>query len=509
MSTGTDNIRIAKNTIVVYLRLIITAVIGLITSRYVLQILGASDFGLYSVIGGVIALFTFISASLQATTVRFINYEMGKPAGNLMQVFNTARQIHILFAILIFIAAEIIGIYYIQHFLNVESGKMEDAFFIFHVSLAAACLGIINVPYQGLFVAHELFSHVACIDIITVILKLLMVLFLFYSDGNVLRIYALGMSLLTIFSFIVYHYLCQRYWPSIVKYKIAKDKKQHKDILVFNSYTLLNTASLMGRNQGSNLLINYFFGTVVNAAYTISNTVHIYVNTFAGCFDQAAAPQITQSLSRGDNQRALYLVNHTCRVCILLVEIVYFTLMADLDFVLRLWLGENIPDKTTVFCHLTLLLAVISATSGGLTQYIIGVGRLKRFSFTTAILYALALIVGTLLYRQGAAAYTIISLFLIVDSINRCFQLMYLRNMTNFPVSTFLRAAYARPAIIFIIGSLMVYGYQHLHIASTSTHIIGMIVFCVFISIIVFYIGLYAVERNKIMSNIIKKWKHE
>ena len=126
MSAETNNIRIAKNTIIVYLRLAITAIIGLLTSRYVLQALGASDFGLYSVIGGVIALFTFISASLQATTVRFINYEMGKPAGDLALVFNTTRQIHILFSIIIFIVAEIIGIYYIQNLLNVESDKIDE-----------------------------------------------------------------------------------------------------------------------------------------------------------------------------------------------------------------------------------------------------------------------------------------------------------------------------------------------------------------------------------------------
>jgi O-antigen/teichoic acid export membrane protein len=198
MSSSKDNIRIAKNTIVVYIRLIVTAVIGLLTSRYVLQILGASDFGLYSVIGGVIAMFTFISVSLQATTVRFINYEMGKQNSDLNKVFNTARQIHVFFAVIIFLIAELVGMYYIQHYLNVDSSKLSDAYYVFHVSIVAACIGIVNVPYQGLLVAHEKFFYVACIDIFNVICKLLMVLMLLYMDGDVLRLYALSMSLLTI-----------------------------------------------------------------------------------------------------------------------------------------------------------------------------------------------------------------------------------------------------------------------------------------------------------------------
>ena len=506
MSRSNENIRIAKNTLVVYARLIITAIIGLVTSRYVLQILGASDFGLYSVIGGIIALFTFISGSLQATSVRFINFEMGKPHGDLNEIFSTSRQIHIFFSLIIFVLAEIVGVLYILQYLNVAAEKIPDALYVFHVSLIATCLGIINIPYQGMLVAYERFGIIAVIDILNVIFKLLLVIFLIHYGGNALRLYALGMSLLTISSFLIYLFICKKNWPEVVKWKFARDKQKHKEMLIFNNYTLLTTVSLLTRNQGSNMLINFFFGTVVNAAYAISNTIHVYVNTFAGCFDQASSPQITQSLSKGDNERALYLVNHTCRICLLLVEIIYFIAIADVDLMLYLWLGDRVPSGTNVFSFLTLFLAIVSASSGGLVQYINAIGRLKWYSISISVLYFIALCFGLLLYQHGYAAYTIIILFIIADSVNRAIQLFLLNKMTSFPVKRFIKEAYLRPLMVFIIGLCVVYTYRQFLISSLAVKLIFTTLIGIIMIFTAFYIGLYPVERKKIISHIKSKF---
>jgi O-antigen/teichoic acid export membrane protein len=507
MAANKDNIKIAKNTVVVYVRLIVTAIVGLLTSRYVLQILGASDFGLYSVIGGVIAMFTFIAGSLQATTIRFINYEMGRPDGDVNRIFNTVLQIHVLFAIVIFVLAEVLGLYYIYNYLNVESGKLDDALFVFHCSMTVACLGIVNVPYQGLLIAHEKFFLSACIDIVNVLCKLIMVFMLFFATGNVLRLYAIGMSLLTFLSFMAYFVACRICWPSEIRQKLVKSIAQHKEILIFNNYTLLSTASLMARNQGSNLLINYFFGTVVNAAYVISNMVLVYVNMFAGCFDQASAPQITQNLSRGDRDRTLYLVNHTCRICILLVEIVYFAMMADLDFILHLWLGERVPESTDTFCHLTLLLAVVSATSGGLAQYINAIGRLKWFSIWMSTWYMIGLVVAVFLYKNHVDATSILIVFIVADLVNRVCQLLLLRRLSKFPVLSFVREAYLRPMIVFVIGCGILFAYQNVGVQGSLWRFTGIVSIAVLMALIVFYIGMYKNERIKIQHVIINKIK--
>lgn len=480
--------------------------VGLFTSRFVLQALGVSDYGLYNVVGGVISMFTFISGSLSATTTRFINYEMGKPNGNTNRIFNISNVLHICFAILILILAESIGIYYIDNYLNVEAGKEADAMFVFQVSTIVACIGIINVPYQSLFIAHEKFSLIAIVDILNTVIRLALVLLLFLYNGNVLRLYAVFMSVMTIVTFIAYHYYSYRYWPATVKIKIIKEFKLYKDLLVFNNYNLLGTASLVARNQGSNMLINFFFGTAVNAAYAIANNVQTYVNIFIGNFDTAAGPQITQNVSSGKVQESLSLVYRTCRICILLMTIVYFPLFVELEFILRIWLG-NVPKGTSTFCVFTLLIAVVSSTSGGLTQFINGYGKIKWFKIQYSILYLLCIPVGFTLFKMGMPAYYITVLFVISDVLSRINQLLLLRKLMNFSISKFLKEAYLRPTIVFAMMLIYSFVYRYLGINVPIYHIIGIVITFLIAIVTAFFIGLNKIERVKMKNVIINKIK--
>jgi len=230
-SSMVNNKRIAKNTIVVYIRLIVVTIIGLFTSRLVLQRLGVSDYGLYSVVGGVIAMFSVISGSMSGTTIRFLNYEIGRKDGTPNKIFNLCNVIHIAFAIGILILAETIGLFYIFNYLNVEPGKEGDAMFVFQVSTIVACVGIINVPYQSVFIAKEKFLLLAIIDIVYAFLKLGLVgLLLLYQGENALRLYSIIMSLSTFLSFIIYHYLCYKYWPKLVGWRFFKKFRLYKEI---------------------------------------------------------------------------------------------------------------------------------------------------------------------------------------------------------------------------------------------------------------------------------------
>lgn len=480
--------------------------VGLFTSRFVLQALGVSDYGLYNVVGGVISMFTFISGSLAATTTRFINYEMGKPDGDTNRIFNISNVLHICFAILILILAESIGIFYINNYLNVELGKEADAMFVFQVSTIVACIGIINVPYQSLFIAHEKFSLIAIVDILNTVIRLALVLLLFLYNGNVLRLYAVFMSVMTIVTFIAYHYYSYRYWPATVKIKIIKEFKLYKELLVFNNYNLLGTASLVARNQGSNMLINFFFGTAVNAAYAIANNVQTYVNIFIGNFDTAAGPQITQNVSSGKVQESLNLVYRTCRICILLMTIVYFPLFVELEFILRIWLG-NVPEGTSTFCVFTLLIAVVSSTSGGLTQFINGYGKIKWFKIQYSILYLLCIPVGFALFKMGMPAYYITVLFVISDVLSRINQLLLLKKLMNFSISKFLKEAYLRPTIVFSMMLIYSFVYRYLEVNAPIYHIIGIVITFLIAIVIAFFIGLNKVERVKMKNVIINKIK--
>ena len=219
--TTSDNKRIAKNTIIVYVRLIVTTIIGLLTSRFVLQALGVSDFGLYNVVGSIIGMFAFISASLSTTTIRFLNYEKGKPDGDMNRMFNICNVLHLAMAIIVLILFELCGIWYINGYLNVTPGKEMDAMFVFQVSTVACCLGIMNVPYSSLYNVHEKFLFPSVLGILNTSLKFICVLILLYYPGNRLRMYALAMSLLTVSDFVIYHLLSYRNWRPIVRWSFV------------------------------------------------------------------------------------------------------------------------------------------------------------------------------------------------------------------------------------------------------------------------------------------------
>lgn len=499
-----NNKRIAKNTLVIYIRLFLSIIVGLLTSRYVLLSLGASDYGLYNVVGSIIAMYAFISGSLSSTTIRFLNYEMGKPNGNLNKIFNVCNVLHISLAILILFISETFGIWYINNYLNVAPGKEADAMFVFQVSIVVSCIGIVNVPYQSLFNVHENFLFPAILDILVQLVKLAFVFLLLIYNGNSLRFYALSMSMLTFIYFIVYHLTAYRKWRDIIRWSFVDKWTEYKEIVTYNNYTILQTLATTARNQGSNILINLFFGTIVNAAYAIANTLQNYVVMFMGIMDGASAPQITQSIASNDMGRGMYLAKKVCRFCILLCELVALPLYVEMDLILRLWLS-NPPEGTTIFCRLILLIAIVAATSAGMFQLINASGKVKWFRISVSVCFLSSLPIGYLLFTFGMPSYTILVLFILSDIFNRIIFLVLMRYILNFNIREFLHEAYFRPFVIFLIMFFFVCAYTNIGLTTTFQHVIGFFLTLMFSSFIIFYVGLKNSERRKIYNTFLSR----
>ena len=225
-----DNRRIAGNTMVIWGRMLAIIVIGLLCTRFMFQALGASDVGLYTVVGGIIAMLGFLSSAMTATTRRYINIEMGKPDGNPNKVFNICLSLHIGLALVIFLLAETLGMYYVLHWLKVAPGKLPDAIFVFQVSIVTACLNIVNMPYQALMESFEKFLQTSLIDIASNLLRLVLCIVLLHYNGNGLRFYALLMCAMTVCSMALYHLYCYRHWPEIIRKRRYKDKALYREI---------------------------------------------------------------------------------------------------------------------------------------------------------------------------------------------------------------------------------------------------------------------------------------
>lgn len=507
MSDSQDNRRIAKNTLIVYINMFICALIGLYTSRLILDTLGVSDFGLFNAVGGIVGLFTFIFGSLSATTTRFINVEMGRVNGDVNKVFNVCLALHIAIALLILIIAEIGGIYYIHHFLKVDPGKEADAMFIYQVAIIASCIGITNVPFGSLFNAHENFLFGTIVNIGLKVLQLALIIWLVYYHGNKVRAYSLMMTLSTLLSYFITLFYCKKYWPNIIKLRLVKDRNLYKEALVFNNYNILSTLALMGRSQGSSLLINFFFGTTVNGAFAVAKTVETYVLSFASNFDGASAPQITQNYSAGNMERTMYLVCKIGKYCILIMMLAFFPLIAEMDFILHLWLKE-VPEGALEFCNMTLLVAFVATTGGGIVPVINASGKIGKFKITFSVLMLLCIPTGFLMFKVGLPAHWLVGMFAAVDALWRIIQLVFMQRDLHFSAKTYVKKSYLPPFKIAIVMTAVILLTALFPFNGAAWHAIRFIFIFLITVIAIAYIGLSGQERKRVISEIKLRFAH-
>ena len=498
---SSGNKRIAKNTLVIYGQLILKMFLGLFTSRLALEALGVSDFGLNSVVGGVVVLFTFISSSLSRTTVRFINVERGKPDGDLNKVFNVCNVLHIAMAIFLFVLLELGGVYYIHHYLNVDPGRESDAMFVFQVSTIMCCLGVINVPFASLFNATEKFMFTAVVEISVKAVQLALLFWLLTYEGNRLRAFALIETLTTMTSFVVYHYYAYRRWSEVVKWRIVKRWNLYKEMLSFGFYNLLSVIAGLARGQGCVLLINYFFGTVVNGAFAVAKTVERNIWPFALIFHRASAPQITQNYSAGDMERVFYLSSRVVKYCMLMMMLAFFPLWAELDFILHLWLVK-VPEGALIFCQMILLMVFVAVSDGGLGNVINASGKISRFNMAFSLITILCIPIGFVVLKAGAPAYMLLVVFLLADIIWRLVQFCLLHSILHFPVRNFCFRAYLPVAKACLPVVLCLFFTSHIQIDSPLWHISHIILVLLLTAISVYYIGLRKHERDKIVTQL-------
>lgn len=502
---NSQNKRIAKNTIYMYVRLFATMFIGLYTSRVVLQVLGVSDYGLFSVVGGILGMFTFICESLGSASSRFLNAEMGKKDGDVNKIFCVNVFLHTALSLIILVLAETAGMWYIYNKLTIDPGKLGDAIFIFQVSILTTCVGIINSPYSSLFTAHERFKFVAQFDIVNTLLRFGCILLLqFYHGDYVLRLYSLIMCLTTANTFVVYHWIARRDWPQIIKFRFVRGWGNYKEILAFGNWNLLYTLSLMARATGSDLILNRFFGTVMNGAFAISKCVNSYVLQFAANFDGASGPQIVQSYAAGNVERYTYLVNKMGRFAILLFMTAFFPLYIELEFVLKLWLGE-VPDNAVLFTRLNLILAAVSLTGGGIVQLINASGKIKWFKIELSIFFLACIPIGYYMFRMGFPAYSMLVLFVIADVLQRIVQLILLKVILKFDALLFVREAYMRPALIAMIMSAVLWLYWQLDVENTWVKLLAIAGCTILNFSLIYSIGLTLGEKATVLPKVLSK----
>lgn len=502
-ATSQDNKIILKNSIIVYVRMILVMVLGIISSRFVLQALGVSDYGLYNVVGGLIAMLNFISTAMSTTTRRYLNVEMGRSNSNLNEVFNVSINLHLGFALFILLIAETVGIWYVINVLNVVPGKEHDAMFVFQVSTIVACMGILNTPYQGLIEAHEKFYVEAVIDVLCSVFKFALVLVLIYYQGNSLRFYAISVCVVTAISFVAYHYYCHREWPSIIKIKRYKKSTLYREMLSFNGYTAMGAAASIGKTQGSNLLVNYFFGTIVNGAFAVAFQVESCVYLFVNRLTLAANPQIAKNYSSGDLNRVGFLVENNTRYSVLIMLLMYFPLVVEIDFILKIWLG-TVPEGAVLLCFLTLTDALVKSLCEGTNGLIQASGKIKYFQILSSFSLIINLPLAYFLFKMGLDAYWIIVCFIATSLLYRVISLFLMKRLLHFEVISFCKRAYGPPLMVFVLMLFLSILIRSFSVSSSILCFVFIFFTVIINSILVFFIGINKKERNLILGYLKK-----
>lgn len=493
-----ENSLLVKNTVILYIRLIVVSILGLLTSRYILDILGVSDFGLYNVVSGIVTLVSFLNIVMISTTYRFIAFEMtDSEEENVVKVFNVSRLIHIFLAFLVVLIAFTIGIYYINNYLNIEEGKHDDALFVFVFSVFGVFFSIISIPYQGLMVAKEKFNIIALIEVSRAILGFLTIFFIAYYTGNKLRFYSILIAVANVIPSIIYYLYCKRYFSKFINWKLQKQKDKYVEMIKFSGWIMIGASANVGETQGTALIINSFFGTILNSSFGIANQVNGFVKMFAQSLGQAVVPQITKSYSNGNTHRAEELVIYTSKYSFFLMLLPVIPLLLETEFVLNFWL-KSVPIYTSVFVKIMLVNALISALSSGLPAVVHATGKLKYFQIILSIITLSGLPIGYYAYTLNAPAYSILLIYsgtLIVMFVVFCFLM---KIIINFNIKAFLHKAFLKmvKVVLFLTPLFLI---RDLIEIGVSRFVVLSILSIVWTIIIVFLFGLEKFERTIII----------
>lgn len=316
----TSNKRIAKNTLLLYARMILLLSISLYTSRVVLATLGVSDYGVYNVVGGIVLILCFLNNSMAGATQRFLNIELGKKSEDgVVKVFRTAQYIHLIIAVIVFLLAETIGIWFLNTYMNIPSERMIAANYVFQFSICSFLVSIISVPYNATIIAHERMSAFAYISILEAVLKLAIVFLLMVVSFDKLIFYAALMAIVQIIVRFSYSGYCRRHFIECKKYSLKYDKDLLHQMMGFSGWTIFGALGSISHTQGISIIINIFFGAAVNAAQSIANQVNMVVNQFVTNFMISLNPQIVKNYAAHDLEQMHSLVKRGSKMFFFLV----------------------------------------------------------------------------------------------------------------------------------------------------------------------------------------------
>lgn len=497
--------RIAKNTFVLYVRMVIVMLVGFYTSRVVLEALGIEDFGLYNVVGGVVALFTFLRTSMEKCTQRFLNVEMAKNDGQLQKTFSVALAIHVIIALIAFGSAETVGLWFLNAHINIPEGREFAANCIYQTVVGGLVLIILTIPYSACIIAHEQMGIFALISVVDSFLNLFVAITLLRYSGDNLILYGALIFCIGVINLLLYIVYCRIKFEE-TKFSFVRDRTMYKQMLDYTSWTLLGHAMIIGSNQGNIILVNMFHGVAANAAMGVANQVNRQVLNLTNNFQTAFNPQITKAYAAADYEYLKKLVYGTSKISFFLLGIVSLPLFFNIDAVLGIWLKE-VPEYSNIFCILMITSGILQALSSPLNFCVMASGHIKWFQITTGIVFISDLFILYALFVAGMPPATAMWVKLTIMSVVVWVRLYY----ANKEIPSITAGGYLTNVIFPLLCCAAIsvgMAFVLMHFAETIPQkILATIAFVVISVIVAYIIGLKTQEKRMLKSFISFKGK--
>ncbi|NDV57783.1 lipopolysaccharide biosynthesis protein [Bacteroides sp. 519] len=395
------NKTIAKNTLILYLRMIIVTIISLYTSRVTLNVLGVDDFGIWNIAGGLIAFFAIINTALSSSVQRFLNIELGKNnIDAFSNTFNVGIEIHFIIGLIILILGETIGLYIFNHFLNIPTERYIASQYVFQFSLFSTIIDIIRTPYNALIIAKERMDFYAYLSIFEVVFKLLIIFFLIFVSYDSLILYSLLYFFISLIGFFfMYIYSKRKLQSPAFKYVSLKGDIS-KNMITFSSWTLLGNVSNIASSQGMNMWLNIFYGVTLNATMGITNQVTNTISSFISNFQMAYKPAIIQYYMCPQKDKFIELVCRSSKYSFFLLLVICLPLLFNIEYILKIWLG-TVPDYTGDFIRILLISLIVSSIYIPLYNAIEASGHIGKYQMCVSIVKLVTIILSYWILKLG------------------------------------------------------------------------------------------------------------
>lgn len=498
--TSTNNKRIAKNTLLLYMRMMFMMIVSLYTSRLVLQILGVEDYGIYNVVGGVISFISFLNGSLNTATQRYLNYEMGRNnVDGMKSIFSMSMICYMGIAVLALILAESVGYWFVANKLVIPPHRLDAAIWVLHFSILTFVVQLFIVPYNAAVIAHEKMSIYAYISVGSVIMRLLLIVVLQYVDYDKLYLYALMVAAATIVEAFLYWLICVRLFEEC-HFQWRFDKQLFKGLFSFSGWMLSGTITHLLHIQGVNMLINVFFGPAYNAARAVAMQVNGAVGSFSTNFMTAVRPQIVKMYAEGNKKGMYRLVNNSSRFSFYLLLLMILPLILNMNLVLELWL-KTVPQNTVLFTQLVLVDLLIVSAYGPIAYVTQAAGRIKEYQLMISVCFILVFILTWIIYDIGSAAYVTFVISIVIDLIGYVLRLWILRKLFCFPLLEYVKEVLYPIGKVLVVSSLII-AIPYILDYSLYDHLEGL-AWCLCITgIVIWTIGMKKHEKQLCISKV-------